>query len=181
MHGGFIARLGTERGNEEPFISNQLMTLIKNKSIGAYGESVMIVTTTNTLGDQDIVETVGMVRGTKTWSRRVVKSFSGGIRSIEQTGMLDFQKALESIKADAMDEMIKNAGGAGATAVIGMQETITEVTSGVFMITVTGTAVVCQPKVKEIAKVENANDNFEDLFQLYGQPQMVANGSAYCH
>ncbi len=145
----------------------------------------MIVTTTNTLGDQDIVETVGMVRGTKTWSRRVVKSFSGGIRSIEQTGMLDFQKALESIKAEAMDDMIKNAGVAGASAIIGMQESITEVTSGVFMITVTGTAVVCQPKQKPVAKIEPtqevANDNFEDLFQLYGQPQMVANGSAYCH
>ncbi len=145
----------------------------------------MIVTTTTTLGDQDIVETIGMVRGTKTWSRRIVKSFSGGIRTVEQTGMLDFQKALESIKAEAMAEMIKNAGGAGATAVIGMQETISEVTSGCFMISVTGTAVVCQPKQQTVAKVEtaqeSANDNFEDLFKLYGQPQMVANGSAYCH
>ncbi len=145
----------------------------------------MIVTTTTTLGDQDIVETIGMVRGTKTWSRRMVKSFAGGIRTIEQTGMLDFQKALESIKAEALEAMIENAGGAGASAVIGLQETITEVTSGTFMVTVTGTAVVCQPKQKEIAKVEtaleNANDNFEDLFKLYGQPQMVANGSAYCH
>jgi len=66
----------------------------------------MIITTTNTLGDQDIVETVGMVRGSTTWRRRIMKSYSGGIRSVQQSGSLDFDKALNEIKQTAMADMI---------------------------------------------------------------------------
>ena len=146
----------------------------------------MIVTTTNTIGEQDIVQTLGMVRASTTWRRRVLKTYQGGIRSVEQTGMLDFEAALDEIKQKAMADMIKSAEQAGATAVIGMTEQINEVTAGVFMVSVMGTAVCAQPKEQSIssftASTASANDNAEDLFRLYQQPTMAASGgSAYCH
>ena len=142
----------------------------------------MIVTTTNTLGDQDIVETLGMVRASTTWRRRVLKTFQGGIRTIEQNGMLNFDEALKEIKDKAMAELMKSATDAGATAVIGLNEQITEITTGVFMVTVMGTAVRCQPKQQVIERFETANDNAEDLFHLYERPAMAAaNGSAFRH
>lgn len=142
----------------------------------------MIVTTTNTLGDQDIVETLGMVRASTTWRRRILKTYQGGIRTVQQNGMLDFDAALEEIKQEAMTEMMKSATQSGATAVVGMNEQITEVTSGVFMVTVMGTAVRCQPKQETISSFTSANDNAEDLFHLYERPAMAAaGGSAYCH
>ena len=142
----------------------------------------MIITTTNTLGDQDIVETLGMVRASTTWRRRIMKTYQGGIRSVQQNGMLDFDTALEEIKKEAMTDMIKSAKEGGATAVIGLVEQITEITTGVFMVTVMGTAVRCQPKRQVINGFSSANDNAEDLFHLYEQPVMAAaGGSAYCH
>ncbi len=142
----------------------------------------MIVTTTNTLGDQDIVETLGMVRASTTWRRRIMKTYQGGIRSVEQNGMLDFDSALEEIKQQAMTEMMKSATEAGATAIIGMNEQITEITAGVFMVTVMGTAVRCQPKQQAVNGFTSANDNVQDLFHLYERPAVAAaGGSAYCH
>jgi len=145
----------------------------------------MIVTTTNTLGDQDIVETLGMVRASTTWRRRIMKTYQGGIRSVEQNGMLDFDQALEEIKQQAMTEMMKSATSAteaGATAIIGMNEQITEITAGVFMVTVMGTAVRCQPKQQAINGFTSANDNVQDLFHLYDRPTVATSGgSAYCH
>ncbi|VAV87517.1 hypothetical protein MNBD_ALPHA08-134 [hydrothermal vent metagenome] len=142
----------------------------------------MIVTTTNTLGDQDIVETLGMVRASTTWRRRIMKTYQGGIRSVEQNGMLDFDSALEEIKQQAMTEMMKSATEAGATAIIGVNEQITEITAGVFMVTVMGTAVRCQPKQQAVNGFTSANDNVEDLFHLYERPAVAAaGGSAYCH
>ncbi len=141
----------------------------------------MIVTTTNTLGDQDIVETLGMVRASTTWRRRILKTYQGGIRSVQQNGMLDFDSALEEIKLQALTEMKKSATEAGATAIIGMNEQITEITAGVFMVTVMGTAVRCQPKQQTVASYSSANDNGNDLFRLYERPAAVAGGSAYRH
>ena len=142
----------------------------------------MIVTTTNTLGDQDIVETLGMVRASTTWRRRILKTYQGGIRSVQQNGMLDFDSALDEIKQQAMAKMIKSAKEAGATAVIGLNEQITEITAGVFMVTVMGTAVRCQPKQETINDISSVNDNSQDLFQLYERPAMAASGgSAYRH
>lgn len=142
----------------------------------------MIVTTTNTLGDQDITETIGMVRGSTTWRRRMVKTYRGGIRSVQQTGQLDFDAALEEIKQEALDSMIKSASANGASAIVGMTEQITEVTTDVFMVTVMGTAVRCQPKQKVVHTpvVSGANDNAADFSHLFDQ-QIAAGGSAYCH
>jgi len=143
----------------------------------------MIVTTTNTLGDQDIVQTVGMVRGSTTWRRRILKSYSGGIRSVQQSGSLDLEKALNEIKQTAMVDMIKQAKLAGATAIVGLTEQITEVTTDVFMVTVMGTAVRCQPKQETVDALNSANDNEFDLELLFGHevPAAMAAGSAYCH
>ena len=143
----------------------------------------MIVTTTNTLGDQDIVQTVGMVRGSTTWRRRILKSYSGGIRSVQQSGSLDLDKALNEIKKTAMADMIKEAKLAGATAIVGLTEQITEVTADVFMVTVMGTAVRCQPKQATVEALNIANDNEFDLEMLFGHdvPVAMASGSAYCH
>jgi uncharacterized protein YbjQ (UPF0145 family) len=140
----------------------------------------MIVTTTNTLGDQDIVETVGMVRGSTTWRRRILKSYQGGIRSVQQSGQLDFDKALDEIKKQAMQQMVKSAKQAGATAIVGMQEQVNEVTDGVFMVSVMGTAVRCQPKQETIDRFETANDNGADFSHVFNETIMAA-GSAYCH
>jgi len=142
----------------------------------------MIITTTNTLGDRDIVETLGMVRASTTWRRRIMKTYTGGIRSVEQNGMFDFDSALEDIKKKAMADMIESAKTAGATAVIGLSEQISEVTAGVFMVTVMGTAVRCQPKQPVQTSHSSANDNVEDVFHLYGQPASAATGGyAYRH
>ena len=140
----------------------------------------MIVTTTNTLGDRDIVETVGMVRGCTTWRRRINKIFQGGIRSIQQVGELDFEAALASIKKKAMDEMIAEAEKAGACAIVGLSEQISEVTSGVFMVTVMGTAVRTQPK-QEFAQPPAATyGRSAEVFNLHDyQPAQAA--TAYAH
>lgn len=101
----------------------------------------MIVTTVHTLADQDIVQTLGTVRGAATWTRRISKYYSGGLRGIRETTTLDLGDAIAQAKEQALADMKKEAARAGANAIVGLQETVAEVTAGTIMVTVMGTAV----------------------------------------
>ncbi len=105
------------------------------------GESQMIVTTMDGIAGRITQETVGVVRGTHLWTRRVVKSSFGGIRNFEVTGITDMDKGLAEAKDLAQKAMIAEAKTMGADAVIGVKIDVVEMSNGVFCVNTTGTAV----------------------------------------
>jgi uncharacterized protein YbjQ (UPF0145 family) len=101
----------------------------------------MIVTTLDHVAGQQIGDTLGLVRGTSTWTRRVTKSYAGGIRSTHAHGMRDLEAGLASTRSEATEAAKREAASMGATAIVGFQTEVRELSEGVYMVNVTGTAV----------------------------------------
>jgi uncharacterized protein YbjQ (UPF0145 family) len=105
------------------------------------GESQMIVTTLDGIAGRITQETVGVVRGTQLWTRRVVKSSVGGIRHMRVTGVADLDQGLAEAKQQAHKAMVDQAAAMGADSVIGVRIDVLEMSNGVFCVNTTGTAV----------------------------------------
>jgi uncharacterized protein YbjQ (UPF0145 family) len=101
----------------------------------------MIVTTMDGIAGRITQETVGVVRGTHLWSRRVIKTSFGGIRNLEVTGVAQMDAGLAEAKDLASKAMIEQARTMGADSVIGVRIDVIEMSNGVFCVNATGTAV----------------------------------------
>ncbi len=101
----------------------------------------MIVTTMEAIAGRITQETVGVVRGTHLWSRRVVKSSFGGIRNFEVTGVKEMDAGLHEAKELAHKAMVEQATAQGADSVVGVRIDVVELSNGVFCVNSTGTAV----------------------------------------
>ena len=101
----------------------------------------MIVTTMDGIAGRIIEETLGVVRGTSLWTRRVIKTNFGGIRNVAVTGVKELDLGLNEAKERANASMIGQARTMGANAVIGVRIDVVEMSNGVFCVNTTGTAV----------------------------------------
>ena len=101
----------------------------------------MIVTTLDHAAGLQIGDTLGLIRGVSTWTRRVSKSYAGGIRGVEVHGMAELDSGLTETRLRATDAAKQEAAAMGANAIVGIRTEVKELTPGVFMVCVTGTAV----------------------------------------
>ena len=101
----------------------------------------MFVTTMEGIAGRITQETVGVVRGTHLWTRRVIKSCFGGIRNFEVTGVKEMDAGLQEAKEIAQAAMVQEAKAQGADSVIGVRIEVAELSNGVFCVNSTGTAV----------------------------------------
>lgn len=101
----------------------------------------MFVTTMDGIAGRITQETVGVVRGTNLWTRRVLKSSFGGIRNMQVTGVMDMDRGLMEAKDLAHKQMVEEARAMGADSVIGVRIDVVEMSNGVFCVNTTGTAV----------------------------------------
>jgi uncharacterized protein YbjQ (UPF0145 family) len=101
----------------------------------------MIVTTMNEIAGRMTGETKGMVRGTATWVRRIHKTYAGGIRALQSTGVSEFDLAMAAARESAERSMKAEAMALGADAIVGVKVEMAELSSGGFMLSMIGTAV----------------------------------------
>jgi len=108
----------------------------------------MILTTASLVGDQRIVQHLGIVSGEAILGANIFRDFFAGIRDIVGGRSAGYERSLREAKDTAMSEMIQQAKALGANAVIGIDidyETIGIGNGGsMLMVAVSGTAVVCQ-------------------------------------
>ncbi|HET6468623.1 MAG TPA: heavy metal-binding domain-containing protein [Geminicoccaceae bacterium] len=103
----------------------------------------MIVTTTNTVEGQRIVEYCGLVSGEAILGANVFRDLFAGIRDFVGGRAGAYEKVLKDARDVAVREMLEEAQEKGANAVIGVDldyETIGE-TSSMLMVSASGTAV----------------------------------------
>lgn len=105
----------------------------------------MIVTTMEAIAGRITQETMGVVRGTHLWTRRIIKSSFGGIRNVAVTGVKEMDQGLAEAKDQAQKAMIAEAKTMGADSVIGVRIDVVEMSNGVFCVNATGTAVKTIP------------------------------------
>jgi uncharacterized protein YbjQ (UPF0145 family) len=101
----------------------------------------MIVTTMDGIAGRITEETLGVVRGTTLWTRRVIKSSFGGIRNFEVTGLQQMDQGLNEAKDQAHKAMVEQAKAMGADSIVGVKIEVSEMSNGVFCVNTTGTAV----------------------------------------
>jgi len=101
----------------------------------------MIVTTMDAIAGRVTQETLGVVRGTSLWTRRVIKNSFGGIRNFQVTGVKELDIGLNEAKDQAHKAMLEQASAMGADSVLGVKIDVIEMSNGVFCVNTTGTAV----------------------------------------
>lgn len=106
----------------------------------------MILSTTPTIEGKKITSHVGLVTGDTISGVNFIKDIFAGVRDFVGGRSETYEKELKKAREIALSEMISNAEGLGANAIIGIDfdyETVGNQGS-MLMVNVTGTAVVVE-------------------------------------
>jgi uncharacterized protein YbjQ (UPF0145 family) len=105
----------------------------------------MLITTTSNLEGHAITRYLGMVTGEAILGANVFRDFFAGIRDVLGGRSGSYEKVLRRAKQEAIEDMLDQARGLGANAVVGVDldyETIQVQDGGsMLMVSVSGTAV----------------------------------------
>jgi uncharacterized protein YbjQ (UPF0145 family) len=101
----------------------------------------MRVTTLETFAGRTIEETLGVVRGSAIWTRRISKNSTAGHRALEHMTMDDVADGLSSVREKAEAKMNINATNMGADGIIGLKVELIELGNDMFQAIAYGTAV----------------------------------------
>ena len=105
----------------------------------------MIITTTSTLQDRQIVEYLGIVSGEAILGANIFRDLFAGLRDIVGGRSGAYEKSLREAKDIAMQEMQDAARKLGADGVIGVDLDYENITmgngGGMLMVSASGTAV----------------------------------------
>ena len=107
----------------------------------------MIVSTTNFIAGQRVVETRGQVFGVVVRSRGLGGNIVALLRSVGGGEIHEYTELLEDTRRQAIDRMVANATGMGANAILTMRFDSSELGSTMSEVVAYGTAVVVEPDV----------------------------------
>ncbi|HMA33268.1 MAG TPA: heavy metal-binding domain-containing protein [Chloroflexia bacterium] len=105
----------------------------------------MIITTTEQVAGQRVVETRGTVFGVVVRSRGLGGNIMAGLRSLAGGEIHEYTQLLEETRHQAITRMVERATAIGANGVIMMRFDSSEMGETMSEIVAYGTAVVLQP------------------------------------
>jgi len=140
----------------------------------------MKITTTETIAGRLVEETLGVVRGSVLWSRRVMKASHGEFRGLSHGSLDDMSEGLSQAKDGAEAKAITQANIMGADAIINLRYELMELSNGVFQAVATGTAVktsTLQTALPIMALADNDDDIESQFVPQLAQPvvRLVSN------
>lgn len=101
----------------------------------------MITTTTETIQGKEIIEVVGIVRGSTVRARNVGRDIIAGLKNIVGGEISEYTKLQADSREQALERMEKDAERLGADAVVNVRMTTSMIAQGAAEILVYGTAV----------------------------------------
>lgn len=101
----------------------------------------MIVTTTETVPNKQIVEILGVARGSTVRARNIGHDIFAGLKNIVGGEIDEYTKLQAQSREQAMQRMIQDAEKLGADAIVNMRITTSMVMQGASEILAYGTAV----------------------------------------
>lgn len=101
----------------------------------------MIVSTTSTITGQEIVETIGVCRGSTVRARNIGRDIFAGLKNIVGGEIDEYTKLQAQSREQALQRMIKDAERLGADAIVNVRFTTSMVMSGAAEMLAYGTAV----------------------------------------
>lgn len=103
----------------------------------------MIISTTPTMQNHDIIEYKGLVFGEVVSGANIVRDFFASITDIIGGRSGSYERKISASREDALRELEENARKLGANAIIGVSfDYSTLGTKSMFVVVATGTAVV---------------------------------------
>ena len=101
----------------------------------------MIVTTTESIPGNDIVEILGLSRGSTVRARNVGRDIFAALKNLIGGEINEYTKLQADSREQALQRMIKDAESLGADAVVNVRITTSMIMQGVAEILAYGTAV----------------------------------------
>ena len=101
----------------------------------------MMMTTCGSIHGHDIIETLGLVRGSAIRTRHVIADLSEWFRNLVGAELNHYTKMMGETREQALDRMKQHARQLGADAVIEVRFATSNIASGASEIHVYGTAV----------------------------------------
>ena len=102
----------------------------------------MILATTDTLPEREIIQTLSVVRGNAVRARHLGKDIQALLRNLVGGEIHGYVKLLAEAREQAMDRMVEEAEHVGANAILGIRFTTSMVSQGAAELLAYGTAVV---------------------------------------
>ena len=103
-----------------------------------------MVTTNIELNGFKVVQNLGVVRGITVRSRSILGNIAGGFQTLLGGKISIYVELCEKTREEAFQQMIQQAEGRGANAILSMRYDANEVIAGVNEVLAYGTAVVVE-------------------------------------
>ncbi len=104
----------------------------------------MLLSTTDTICNKNIIKHLGLVRGNTIRARHIGRDIMAGLRNFVGGEVKEYTKLLAESREQSIDRMVEEAKKLGANAVIGLRFSTSEIMQGAAEIMVYGTAVVVE-------------------------------------
>ena len=101
----------------------------------------MIITTTETIPNNDISKILGIARGSTVRAKSVASDFMAGLKNFVGGELNEYTKLQAESREQAMQRMITDGQGLGADAIVNVRLTTSTITRGASEILAYGTAV----------------------------------------
>ncbi len=101
----------------------------------------MIVVTSPNIVGKEIIETIGLVRGTTVRARHLGKDIQAMFRNIVGGEVHEYTKILAESREHALVRMMEEAKGLGADAIVDTRFSTSNIANGAAEVLVYGTAV----------------------------------------
>ena len=101
----------------------------------------MLITTTETVPDRELVEVLGVARGNTVEAKNAGRDFTQGIRNVFGGELKAYSDLLSKARDEAIDRMVADAERMGADAVVNVRLETSQITDGGSEVLAYGTAV----------------------------------------
>jgi uncharacterized protein YbjQ (UPF0145 family) len=101
----------------------------------------MIVTTTETIPNQEIIQIIGIARGSTVRARNIGSDIFAGLKNIVGGEISEYTKLQADSREQALERMIKDAKAMNADAIVNVRLTTSTIMQGASEILAYGTAV----------------------------------------
>ena len=106
----------------------------------------MIISTTESINDMEIVQTIGLISANSIRARHVGRDIMAGFRNLVGGEVLEYSRLLSDSREEAVRRLERKASSVGANAIVGMRFMTSMVMGGAAEILAYGTAVVVRDK-----------------------------------
>jgi uncharacterized protein YbjQ (UPF0145 family) len=104
----------------------------------------MIVVTSETIANKQVVRTLGIVRGNTVRARHIGKDILAGLRNIVGGEVHEYAKLVAESREQSLDRMVQEAVSLGANAIIAVRFTTSVLMGGAAELLAVGTAVIVE-------------------------------------